>query len=417
MDGLNTFVRGINYGGDPNSATSTGAVTLAGINNQEFTGEITAQATTTFTTLQDSNNSNFTLASGATVTTNGILKTGNVAGGAIISGGAAITPGSGAELVIRTDGPNDTLTINTPITANGTNALTKSGAGTLNLYGANTYTGQTYVDGGVLNIYGSLGVTPATAAGIINVTGNGILNIQSGANIRVNSTSLQVGNSPWVGGSVYQSGGTVTGINQMQLGYSNIGSYGYYGLSGGSLAVSELDDGGFTGASVGVLDISGTGSMTVSSWLVPARGTGGTGIINMTGGTLTYSGPAGQFSANWNGLNYIQSATVINVKNASLLAAAADVNLMQTGGIGKLGEINLLAGGVFQAHSIAPGSATGASLVNFNGGTLKASTANATFLTSANLTGVYVYGNGGTIDNNGVAVTVGLPFLALPAAA
>ena len=306
------------------------------------------------------------------MTTNGILKTGNVAGGAIISGGAAITPGSGAELVIRTDGPNDTLTINTPITANGTNALTKSGAGMLNLYGVNTYTGQTYVDGGVLNIYGSLGVAPATAAGIINVTGNGILNIQSGANIRVNNTSLQVGNSPWVGGSVYQSGGTVTGINQMQLGYSNIGSYGYYSLSGGSLAVSELDDGGFTGASVGVLDISGTGSMTVSSWLVPARGTGGTGIINMTGGTLTYSGPAGQFSANWNGLNYIQGATVINVKNASLLAAAADVNLMQTGGIGKLGEINLLAGGVFQAHSIAPGSATGASLVNFNGGTLKA---------------------------------------------
>ena len=65
MDGLNTFVRGINYGGDPNSATSTGAVTLAGINNQEFTGAITAQATATFTTLQDSNNSNFTLASGA----------------------------------------------------------------------------------------------------------------------------------------------------------------------------------------------------------------------------------------------------------------------------------------------------------------------------------------------------------------
>ncbi|MGA2063193.1 MAG: autotransporter-associated beta strand repeat-containing protein, partial [Thermoguttaceae bacterium] len=412
MDGLNTFVRGINYGGDANSATSAGALTLAGINYQEFTGAVTAQASATFTTLQDSNNSNFTLASGATVTTNGILKTGNVAGGATISGGAAITPGSGAELVIRTDGPNDTLTINTPITANGTNALTKSGAGTLNLYGANTYTGQTYVDGGVLNMYGTLGIAPAVAAGIINVTGNAVLNIQSGANIRVNNTSLEVGNSPWVGGSVYQSGGTVTGINQMQLGYSNIGSYGYYSLSGGSLTVSELDDGGFTGASVGVLDISGTGSMTVTSWLVPARGTGGTGVINMTGGTLTYNGPTGQFLANWNGYNYIQSSTVINVKNASLLAAAADVSLMQTGAIGKLGEINLLTGGVFQAHSITPGSATGTSLVNFNGGTLKASTVNTTFLTNANLTGVYVYGNGGTIDNNGVAVTVGLPLLA-----
>ena len=45
-----------------------------------------------------------------------------------------------------------TLTISAPIIANGANALTKAGPGTLALTGANTYTGQTYIDGGILNV-------------------------------------------------------------------------------------------------------------------------------------------------------------------------------------------------------------------------------------------------------------------------
>ena len=58
-----------------------------------------------------------------------------------------------------------------------------------------------------------------------------------------------------------------------------------------------------------------------------------------------------------------------------------------------------------QASSISPGSATGTSLVNFNGGTLKANAATTTFIT-ANNTAVNVYGGGGTLDNNGVAITI-----------
>jgi len=71
--------------------------------DQEITGATSAQATKTFTTLNDSGNYNFTLASGATVTVNGILKTGNVSAGTltIVSGGAlagtaSITVAAGA---------------------------------------------------------------------------------------------------------------------------------------------------------------------------------------------------------------------------------------------------------------------------------------------------------------------------------
>ena len=115
------------------------------------------------------------------------------------------------------------------------------------------------------------------------------------------------------------------------------------------------------------------------------------------------------FQANWNGGTV--GTAVINVANASLIASPADVNMMQTGGSGKLGEINLLSGGLMQVHSITPGSATGTSSVNFNGGTLKANTANTTFI-GANNIAVNVYGGGGTIDNNGIAITIPKALLA-----
>ncbi len=170
VEGLNGFVRGISYGTDANTATSGGTVTLAATAHQEFTGEITAQESATFTTLKDAGNNALTLAPGAIVTTNGLLKSGNVAGGATISGGAGIQAAAGAELVIRTDEINDALTLNTPILANGSNALTSSGAGLLTLAGANTYTGVTSVNSRV-NLSGSI------LAGAVNIYGGGTLNV------------------------------------------------------------------------------------------------------------------------------------------------------------------------------------------------------------------------------------------------
>ena len=222
----------------------------------------------------------------------------------------------------------------------------------------------------------------------------------------MNSANMLAGNGTSVtagDGFVYQSGGAITGINQLQLGAGASGaSYGYYKLSGSaSVSMLELDLGSFNGAAVGVCDISG-GTMNVTNWFVPARGTGGTGILNMTGGTLNYTGWSGGFAANYN--NSANATAVINVASASMFALTANVD-MRGGGTGALGEINLLSGGLMQANSIAPGSATGISLVNFNGGTLKANTANTTFIT-ANNTAVNVYGKGGTINNNGVNITI-----------
>jgi autotransporter-associated beta strand protein len=167
-----------------------------------------------------------------------------------------------------------------------------------------------------------------------------------------------------------------------------------------------LDLGGFNGAPNGVMDISG-GTLNDSAWLIVSRGTGGTGLLNMTGGTVNFTGT----TANQLILNYNASATeaaVINVANANFTATNATggiLDLMKSGTAGQRGTVNLLSSGVIQVQGVKATNTTGTSNFNFNGGTLKASTANASFLTG--LTAATVYSGGGTIDNNGVAITVG----------
>ena len=344
-----------------------------------------------------------------TVTVNGSVSDGNIA---FTTDGYTLAQGTSGQLTlsggaITTGAGSDTI----GVVLAGTAPVTKYGSGSLTLSGVNTYTGASSVNAGILTVSGSL-VGTANNAGQINVgqsgsTANATLNIQTGATIAQGSASMLVGNGTTVpvgDGFVFQSGGTLTGVNQLQLGAGASGaSYGYYNLSGSaSVSMLELDLGSFNGAAVGVLDMSG-GTMNVTNWFVPSRGTAAIGILNLTGGAFNYFGPAGQFQANWNGNG--GSVAVLNIANASLIAANANVSMMQTGTAGKLGEINLLSGGLLQANSIAPGSATGNSVVNFNGGTLKANTANATFITTLN-TAVNVYGGGGTIDNNGINITI-----------
>ena len=182
-----SYVRGINYSGDA-GATTSGAVTSLSPGTlpvyQEITGAISGQNTASFTTLAINGNNNVTLAASQTVSVNGILKTGNVAGGSTISGGTGIqTVSSGGEMVVRTDGANDSVTISTPILANGASLLTKSGAGALTLSAANTLTTGVNLNAGTLNI------NNAAALGIITtrltINAGTTLDNTSGSNVTI----------------------------------------------------------------------------------------------------------------------------------------------------------------------------------------------------------------------------------------
>jgi autotransporter-associated beta strand protein len=215
------FVRGLNYT-DPGATTSAGGTTLLTATHQQITGPITAQNTVTFTTLNIAGNHNITLNSAQAITVNGILKTGDFAGGATISGGAGVKAASGAELVIRTNGANDLLTINTPILANGASSLTKSGAGTLLLGMPNTYTGATNVDGGTLKLGsggtlttsslavqhgGALDLNGQTISNAVTINGPGAGGAATGALLNSNATTaasvggITLGSSAIIGGA------------------------------------------------------------------------------------------------------------------------------------------------------------------------------------------------------------------------
>ena len=170
---------------------------MTAASNAFVTGAITAQPTASVNTINNNGANNVTLARGATLSVNGILKAGGNA--AVISGGTGVRPiGSGDELVVRTDASTDTLTVTTPLLAYGTNALTKSGAGLLKLSGTYGLTGNVAINEGILQLDTPADVTLSsviTGAGALSKTGAGRLtlngtapNTYTGATVINNST-------------------------------------------------------------------------------------------------------------------------------------------------------------------------------------------------------------------------------------
>ncbi|MES2598178.1 MAG: autotransporter-associated beta strand repeat-containing protein [Verrucomicrobiota bacterium] len=264
------FVRALTYGSDTGAVTSGGAASLASTTHQQITGALSAQNNATFTTLNIAGNHNITLNAGQALTVNGLLMTGNTAGGAIISGGvgSAIKAAASTELVIRTAGENDTLTLQVPIIANATNAVTKSGPGLLILGSGNTYTGATNVSGGTLRF---------TAGGTLTTSG---INVRTGGALDLNGQTITNGvavngNGPKGDGALINGSATPA-----QLGIITLGSTTTIGGSGDIIS---------TGALTGAFRMIKTGTGTLTLNVDSAR----TAPNQLDGGTVRVLTAAG----------------------------------------------------------------------------------------------------------------------------
>ena len=144
------------------------------------------------------------------LTINGILKSGNNSGS--ITGGTAIEASSGAEMVIRTDKANDALAINLPVLDDGSNPLTKSGAGTLTFGAVNTYKGITTLNSGTVSFTGSSGSTGGGSLIVGGAAGNAVLNLASTGTVTFNGADVGgitgTLSSPSGAGAIDQSFGT-----------------------------------------------------------------------------------------------------------------------------------------------------------------------------------------------------------------
>ncbi len=248
---------------------------------------------------------------------------------------------------------------NNATATNGFVAITKTGAGTWALTGANTYSGTTTIGAGTLN------ANAGTALG--------------------NSSST---NTLIFTGGTLQAGGTVTSISTRLV---TLTSTGLFDTNGNSMAIAGVMSGagGVTKSGLGALTLSGTntytGNTTISAGTIVAQnasalGTGAGRNVSVAGGA---------------GLNY---------------SAAADANLSITGTLGITGGAGSVIGGSIgstatgaQIAVTGDATATGAIGVNVYG------ISGATPLAGTNIY-TLVNGVGAGSTMNGGGYTLGTVF-------
>ncbi len=239
-------LRAPNYGVDAGTVTSS--IALAAGHN-EITGSF-ATNTISISTLKINGGHTLTLNGGQTLTLAGfgLLATG---GSSAITGGTSLTVGGTATLVVRVDGGADLLRIETPLVGF-SGGLTKSGAGTLVLAGANTQTG-----------------TVTIAEGTVRLSDSGTLGAAAALTMRQGATYDLNGVTPSTNINAFNSNGTITNSSATPVTLTVGGTNGTGTSNGiiqdgvGQVSVTKLGTGGQTwnmlSTYTGVTTIGSTG--------------------------------------------------------------------------------------------------------------------------------------------------------------
>jgi autotransporter-associated beta strand protein len=325
--------------------------------------------------------------SGGTTVSSGTLQVGNGGTSGSIVGNVA---NSGTLAFNRSDNSSYTGVIS------GSGAVTKSGGGTLSLQGVNTFTGQTSVNGGTLELSaggrinatsrveiaqstGNTGAIRVTGTGssiatagdiVVGVAGNGTLTVDSGASLTAANVVL----------------GQATG----SAGVLNIGSGG----SAGVLNTSTIIDGLGAGSAVNLNHNESTYTLssnllhTLSLNQVGSGTTVLTGTNSYTGGTFLNAGTlrvssngnlGGATSAlNFNGGTLQLGATITNLPRAIVVnsgGGAVDTgsfSVVSTGAMSGNGNLTKTGSGILTLN----GSSTHTGTLTVSGGTLRGTTTN-----------------------------------------
>ena len=201
--------------------------------------------------------SGYTLAGNSVALGAGGLTDASVAGANTVSLAMSF---AAARTVTVTD-PATTLTASGVLS--GAGGLTKDGSGVLALSAANTYTGGTTVNAGVLDVRNNTAL------------GTGAVVVASGAALQVDGTGFAIPRALTLNGAGVAGGGALRNLanNNTWSGAITLGSAARINSDAGVLTLSNT----ITGATMG-LTIGGAGNTTVS------------GVIGTTTGTLTKDG-------------------------------------------------------------------------------------------------------------------------------
>lgn len=418
------------------TAAQTGAVTilpLAPLNPLRLDA-VTLDAGSGAFTIGDANVNNVTLGTaGGQVHT----WTNNSANAATLGAGLVFGLGGGGTHTLALTG---TGTWNVDNALGGALVLTKNGTGTVNVNGVNAYNSGTNVLDGVLNligtqsstgntavVVGSNATSSANAIPVLNLTALSTLSLTGG-----NGGSILVGNQGAFAskGVVNQTGGTISNLNGNLImgGANTFATYGFYNKTGGDITQQNFNrfrigQGNAAGA-VAMFYNSGGNVLTgpgigiaLNDTAGGTAGVGGAAVLYVTDGTMTSPNGAVGSTTIGMGIGGRQGRSEVTISNTGAVVlngqAVLGGSVAGTPAAGDAGRVAVLnlgsgsTGGSLQASQISQNATAGAlptGYLNFNGGTFKAQTANTTFING--ITKATVFSAGGTIDNNGVDVTI-----------
>ncbi len=311
----------------------------------------------------------------------------NMSGGSLYAGGILTTGAAAVDsATMNISGGTCTLAVAT----NEIGALNGASA-TINVSGA-----------GILNVNNSLALGYGTGS-------TGVLNIQGGtANFTAGNFTMGRNNVP-SSGIVSQSGGVCNIAAAVlcaweQTTVANGYPYGAYLLSGGSLTYTGAELGiGWEGSVMGLFSqTGGTATITSNFYTGFDAFTGGTGVIDISGGRTTHK-TAGSVMDTGGDNSTAGALGVFTVRNTGYFQDQTS-NFNVVNNTGAAGIVNVVSGGTLETNRIF--ATKGTSTANFDGGTLRAfSNANASsFLTG--LTNTFIYPGGLTLDTNGLSITI-----------
>ncbi len=338
--------------------------------------------------------------------------------GALITGGT-LDLGVGTRTFAVADSSNAVadLTIASTIANVASNiGLTKTLAGTLRLEGAATLGSTITVSGGVLEIAATVSNSAAEATTSIgSVATPGVLRLVSGASY--STTTLAVGTAANFKGALVIENGTLNlTTTNVQAGVL-LGSTGYGGMfmSGGTVNTNRVDSGdGTTAASISVLQVNG-GTLNTARYIMFRNERW---EFTVTGGQVIRTGEhiALAFrSGATAGTATTTAQGVMTVAGGLVNNGAFQVTIgQQNDGAAKgAAHLNLNAGTLVNNQILLYNNTGTANtgVVNFNGGTLRASTSNplvaVTGTGGASTLATYVNGAFGTFAGGAVIDTNG----------
>jgi autotransporter-associated beta strand protein len=299
-------------------------------------------------------------------------------GGTNITIAAPVAPGS---VSVNADTTSYTFTASGANQIGGSGGLTKTGAATLTLTGANAYSGPTAVTGGTLAINGTNSIGDGSASNTIALSGGGRLSMTAGMDLGVNR-SIAVGAG---GGSLSYNatgagtvtvGGNLTGTDPLSF-QSNAAGAGTFVLNG--------NNAGYTGNIT--VDVASTGITALRI---------GTPTAAPGGGSITLNYAAGGASG---------SATTLDLPGTSVPATVTlNMTTLQNGGTSLRSQVTSSGTAALNGPITLSGSAI-AQITPAAGGTMTIN-GNVTEATPGGFTGFFIVRGAGTGVVNG---TINLP--------